>query len=213
MPAGISLATPLAALPAWCVDTETTGLHVVSDAVISIGAVRLDGNQTLADSAIYSLVNPPVKVTPTAQAIHGLSDDDLIEAPTLPELWSSLGDTLMNAIWVGHNIAFDIAHIHYDLGRSKIRWQGPVSLDLILLTAALDPNGAHGLDALARQYGVTIEKRHHALGDAMGTAELYLKLLPLLENTGISSLDDALRFQRRATGYLYEQHAAGWHTT
>jgi DNA polymerase-3 subunit epsilon len=212
LPDGVDLKTSLNDLPAWSVDTETTGLHVVADAIVSIGAVRIKGGQALLESTVYSLVKAPVSITATAHAIHGLKDEDLAAAPTLAALWGRLGGTLMDSVWIGHNIAFDIAQIHYDLGRTRIRWQGPIALDVMLLSAALDPRGSHDLDALAQSFGLAIDQRHHALGDALATAELYFKILPLLANKGIDSLGDALRFQRRATAYLYGQSVAGWHT-
>ena len=59
-------------------------------------------------------------------------------------------------------------------------------LDTLLLSAALHPNQAsHRLEAIAERLGVSVIGRHTALGDAMVTGEIFLKMLPLLEGIGI----------------------------
>ena len=48
---------------------------------------------------------------------------------------------------------------------------------------------------MAQQVGVAIHGRHTALGDALATAEIYLKLLPDLEGHGIVTLGQAMAYQ------------------
>jgi len=66
-------------------------------------------------------------------------------------------------------------------------------LDTLLLSAVAHPNQeSHGLEAIAERLDVTVMGRHTALGDAMVTAEVFLKLLPLLAERGIGTLGQAL---------------------
>ena len=65
-------------------------------------------------------------------------------------------------------------------------------LDTLLLSALVHPQQeSHGLEAIAERFGVPVLGRHTALGDAMVTAEVFLKLLPLLAERGIRTLGQA----------------------
>lgn len=65
----------------------------------------------------------------------------------------------------------------------------------MLLSAVLDPDpdARHGLDAVCARFGVEIVGRHTALGDALATAEVLVRMLPLLAERGIVTLGDARR--------------------
>ncbi|HOL65696.1 MAG TPA: DNA polymerase III subunit epsilon, partial [Accumulibacter sp.] len=72
-----------------------------------------------------------------------------------------------------------------------IRFDQPV-LDTLLLSAVLYPNQpSHRLEAIAERLGVSVFGRHTALGVAMVTGEVFLKMLPLLAEMGITTLRQA----------------------
>ena len=65
-------------------------------------------------------------------------------------------------------------------------------LDTLLLSAVVHPNQeSHRLEAIAERFGITVLGRHTALGDAVVTAEVLLKLIPLLKDMGIVTLAQA----------------------
>jgi len=62
-------------------------------------------------------------------------------------------------------------------------------LDTLLLSALVHPQQeSHRLEAIAERFGVPVLGRHTALGDAMVTAEVFLKLVPLLAERGLLTL-------------------------
>ena len=65
-------------------------------------------------------------------------------------------------------------------------------LDTLLLSAVVHPNQeSHRLEELAARFDVTVLGRHTALGDAMVTAEVFHKMIPLLAEKGIHTLAQA----------------------
>lgn len=62
-------------------------------------------------------------------------------------------------------------------------------LDTLLLSAVVHPNQeSHRLDAIAEHFNIPQQGRHTALGDALVTAEVWLRLIPLLQVKGIHIL-------------------------
>ena len=75
--------TPLLALHAVALDTETTGLNIKQDRVIQIGAVRIAGRVVRSGDAFDTLVNPQVKIPAASQKIHHINDGMVVDAPTV----------------------------------------------------------------------------------------------------------------------------------
>jgi DNA polymerase-3 subunit epsilon len=76
---------------------------------------------------------------------------------------------------------------------SGVRFDRPV-LDTFLLSAVLFPSQeSHRLEAIAERLGVSVLGRHTAIGDAIVTAEVFLKMLPLFADKGIRTLGQAIQ--------------------
>ena len=66
------------------------------------------------------------------------------------------------------------------------------------LSAIIHPSHSdHTLDTIARQLGVNMTRRHDALGDAVATGAVFVKMIPLLNDRGIFTLKDALVASQR----------------
>lgn len=192
----VTAETPLVELPAMALDTETTGLDPVRDRIVSVGAVRLQGATLLRNQVLDLLINPGRQIPAVATAVHGISDLMVLPAPSYREVAPRITAALEGVVLIGHHTVFDLAVLRRASATAGIDWQDPPWLDTALLYSALRPEARHfDLDSVAEDLGVAIHGRHTALGDALATASLYLKLLPELEAHGIVNLGQAMAFQ------------------
>jgi DNA polymerase-3 subunit epsilon len=109
------------------------------------------------------------------------------------------------SVLVAHNAAFDLAFVRREEARLGLAFDQPV-LDTLLLSAVLHDHVAeHGLDAIAARFGITLEGRHSALGDAIGTGQVFLRMLELLEARGVRTLGAALALAEQAVALRRRQ--------
>ena len=71
-------------------------------------------------------------------------------------------------------------------------------IDTLLLSAVAYPNQVHhSLESSMALLGVEIEHRHSAYSDAVATAQVFIKLIPLLAERGIITLRQAVEASRK----------------
>lgn len=173
-------------------DTETTGLDPRGgDEIISVGAVRIINGKMLEDECFEQLVNPQRLIPWSSVQIHGIQAKVLEGQPDIAQVLPMFHKYAEGTILVGHNVAFDMRLLQEKEVLTGIRFGNPV-LDTMLISAFIhSAQQNHDLEAIAERLGITIIGRHTALGDAMGTAEIFLKLIPLLAAMGIQTLKQA----------------------
>jgi DNA polymerase-3 subunit epsilon len=174
-------------------DTETTGLDPTGgDEIVQLGAVRIVNGRLRDEEIIDQLVNPRRPVPESSVAIHGIAPEMLASQPLITEVLPRFHDFARDAVLVAHNAAFDMKMLQMKEAVTGLRFDQPV-LDTLLLSTIVHPHQeGHSLDAIAGRLNIGIIGRHTALGDALATAEVLLKLIPLLEAQGVMTLNDAL---------------------
>ena len=183
---------PLRELTFTVFDTETTGLNPRGgDEIISIGAVRIVNNRILSKETFDRLVNPQRSVPAESVKIHGIDPQVLKTKPTIDIILPLFHRFALDTILVAHNAAFDMRMLQLKEKTTGIKFINPV-LDTLLLSAIVHPaHDNHSLEAISERIGVRVVGRHTALGDAMATGEIFLRLIPLLEKQGIITLAHA----------------------
>jgi DNA polymerase-3 subunit epsilon len=180
-------------------DFETTGLDLEHDDVVSFGVVPLDGGLVHPGDATYREVAPSVALTGETIVVHGLRPMDVAEAPRMAEVADDLRRSLDGRYVLAWSAQIEAAFLARTFGGSASRWRRRI-IDVLRLAILVDgPNGRDrdfSLTAVARRLGVPVEHPHHALDDALTTAELFLVLLPELERRGIETPRRLLRAGR-----------------
>jgi DNA polymerase-3 subunit epsilon len=180
-------------------DTETTGFAPDDgDEIVSIGAVRIVGGRLLRTETFERLVDPGRAIPRTSTAVHGITRELVRDAPSLDEVLPAFAAFAAGSVLVGHNVAFDMAFLAAAQRRTGTMLTAPL-LDTLLIDGVLHPDhDAHTLEAMAERLGVDLVGRHTALGDALLTGEIFLRLLPLLAARGVQTLGE-LRAAAAAT--------------
>lgn len=189
---------PLRKLTYTVFDTETTGLDPsAGDEIISIGAVRIVNGRLLASEIFDQLVDPQRPITEASARIHGIRPEMLQGQPTLKPVLSAFYRFCEDTALVGHNAAFDLRFLQLKEEATGVRFTQPV-LDTLLLSAVLHGDlESHVLEAIAERYGINVVGRHTAVGDAIVTGEIFLRMIPLLEGRGIVTLRQAREASQR----------------
>jgi DNA polymerase-3 subunit epsilon len=172
-------------------DTETTGLDPTGgDEIISIAGVRVHNGKIIEDEIFDELVNPQRSIPLTSLEIHEIYPEMLKDKLTIEKVLPLFHEFADNTILVAHNAAFDMRFIQLKEKQSGIKFMNPV-LDTLLLSAIChSKQELHNLEDIAHKCGVEIIGRHTALGDSIVTAEVFLKLIPILEAMGLKTLGD-----------------------
>jgi DNA polymerase-3 subunit epsilon len=193
------LNTPLRDLCFSVFDTETTGLLPHKDDVVQLGAVRVLNGRIIAGETMDQLVNPGRPIPPASTKVHKVTDAMVRGQPDIFTVARRFHDFSRDAVIVAHNAPFDMAFLHRHSKETGVTWDHPI-LDTVLLSAVLfGASETHTLDALCERLDVTIpaELRHTALGDAQATAEVLVKMLPMLEARGLTTFGQVIEETRR----------------
>jgi DNA polymerase-3 subunit epsilon len=173
-------------------DTETTGLEPsAGDEIIQIGATRIVNGRLLRSECIDQIIDPRRPLRPEGIPIHGITEEMVAGQPTIDQVLPTFHAFSEDTVLVAHNAAFDMRFLQLKEETTGICFRQPV-LDTLLLSAVIHPNQeSHKLEAICERLGINVIGRHTALGDAIVTGEVFLKMIPLLAEMGINTLREA----------------------
>ena len=143
------------------------------------------------------LVNPKRDIPIESYRIHGINHEMVMGKETIERVLPRFKQFTSTSVLLGHNIAFDMKMLKVKERSTGIRFNNP-TLDTLLLSAMLHPiHEQHDIENIAKRLGVNIIGRHTALGDAITTAEIFKRLIPILNSNGILTLKDAVKASQK----------------
>ena len=170
------------------VDVETTGLDSSADSLIEIGAVRFIRNSDdrfVVGETFHTFVSPGKPIPATTVELTGITDTDVADAPAPYDAVSLLSDFIGTRPVCGHNVLFDLAFLRqagFDIDiekheRYRVKFN-PVAIDTLAIARHMYPQIAEKkLSSVATFFGVTIDRAHRAVSDAMACGEILSSVL------------------------------------
>ncbi len=154
-------------------DVETTGLSNQYDKIIELAAVKVHNGEIIDKFERFS--NPHERLSETIINLTHITDDMLTDAPEIEEVLTEFKEWVGDAIFVAHNASFDMGFI--DTGYERLGF-GPSTngvIDTLELSRTINTEyGKHGLNFLAKKYGVELTQHHRAIYDTEATAYIFL---------------------------------------
>jgi len=190
---------PLASARFAVIDLETTGLSREHDAIIEIGAVRVEGLRIVSRFETLSRPPGPGPLSDAIVRLTGIGDALLADAPPAHRALSRFARWLAEepgAAWVAHNARFDAGFLRRAF---RAQWDRDLAVAVLCtqrLSRRLLPRlGRYDLDHLCAHFAIPNRARHRALGDAEATARAWIELLALARERRLETVGALLDLQ------------------
>ncbi|MCJ9690505.1 3'-5' exonuclease [Rhizobium sp. PRIMUS64] len=162
----------------WVVDVEGNG--ATPPEIIEIALLELIDLEPTG-RAFHWLIKPNESISAAVTRIHGLTDADVADAPTIDDVAEDILTWTDGGVIVGHNVRVELEVI----SRSIPEWQPSAAIDTLKLARSLRPGlESYGLEKLGSALGLTAEAerqtglRHHSAEfDVVLTGLLFSSLL------------------------------------
>ena len=179
-------------------DTETSGLDIKKDKILSVAAVKIiKGSISISERMEYFIQE--TNYTPGKDIeVHGITRSKSMSGISMRTMMLEFLPFIENAIIVGHHISFDIKMLdryvmEYFGIRLKNKTLDTARINHRLESGVNEPFKPVGLDELALKYQVPLGARHTAAGDTFISAIIFLKMLNRLEKRGVKTYRSLFR--------------------
>ncbi len=186
-------------------DIETTGLSMKRCRIIEIGAVRVDaaGRET---GRFSEFINPEEPIPYEITQLTSITDDMVMQAPTIDVILPKFLEFAKDAILVAHNATFDTGFIQENCNQLGLPYPF-TGLDTMTLSYVLLPQlGRYTLDRLCKHFGVVNAHHHRACDDADVTAKIFVELMKMLHEKGIHSVEELDRLGHESVDAIHKAH-------
>src|SRR5690242_8754529 len=157
------------------VDIETTGGYAANNDITEVAIVLHDGERVT--NRFETLVKPSVPIPHYIQVLTGITNEMVAHAPSFEEVAPEIFRFLEDSIFVAHNVNFDYSFLKHHLSLAGYELHNN-KLCSVRLTRKVFPGiPSYSLGNICRHFGIVIQNRHRAGGDADATIRLFEHLL------------------------------------
>ncbi|MHA4895498.1 exonuclease domain-containing protein [Pedobacter sp. PWIIR3] len=157
------------------VDIETTGGFASGNGITEISILVHDGTSVI--EKFETLINPRQFIPEHIEALTGISNEMVENAPLFSEVAAHIYETLHDKIFVAHNVNFDFSFIRHQLQQCNYELQCKKLCTVRLSRKILPGHRSYSLGKLCGDLKINISNRHRAGGDAQATAQLLTLLI------------------------------------
>ena len=201
-------------------DFETTGLSNKYDDIIEYGGVKLE--QGMVTGSFQTFINPKKKLSAFTTNLTGITDRDVMNAPTLEQALFKIKNFIGDSVIVAHNAEFDIGMLNASLikiGQSPLK--NPV-IDTLSLSRTIYPDlRRYTLGYICNQLNVEYneDEAHRADYDAEVTSQAFMHMIHTLDSkfkvTNIKDIDsipqpNTIRMARPKHVTIYAKNQVGF---
>jgi DNA polymerase-3 subunit epsilon len=176
------------------IDFETSN-HQQSPCAIGCALVH----NNVVTNEYYTLINPSRSFSRNFTAVHGITANDVVDAPFFPDVWKLLGYYFSRYPIVAHNASFEKDVLEKATRRYKIRPLPIVYYCTMELYKHNYPSAeAFNLPAVCNALSVTLNNHHNALEDARATAHVMISMLSNEQNAIFPTLVSGIKLDSPA---------------
>ncbi|MBW3539502.1 MAG: 3'-5' exonuclease [Planctomycetes bacterium] len=177
--------------PVAVIDFETTGLNPGHDRVVEVSVLRCDPGRE-PSLVLDTLVNPRRRMA--ASEIHGITDEDVADAPEFADIADSLLHALSGCVVAAYNVYFDLRFLEYELSRAGYDCACP-HFCLMYLRPMLGLGRRCSLEDACRTHGIQHVDLHITSADAMAGGQLYSVCLGAMHERAVGTFGDLARLK------------------
>ncbi|MCM2281914.1 MAG: exonuclease domain-containing protein [Bdellovibrionaceae bacterium] len=160
-------------------DTETTGKYPLTAEICEIAGVKWRGGKVV--DTFSTLIKPTRPMGEAVIKIHGITNEMVADAPTMPEKIEEFHRFLQGAIPIAHHAPFDLGFIAVEFERAGLALPGePVICSSLLSRRLIPESGNHRLQTLIGFLQLEQGAAHRAHDDAKACLEVALKCMERL---------------------------------
>jgi DNA polymerase III subunit epsilon len=167
---GFAAEIPWVELPIALIDVETTGVNPDTDRIVELGIVVGQRGEVIRRH--NWLINPEMAISAEAEAVHGISNADVKNAPTFAQLAEEIVAALSGSVPAAYNASFDRGFVLAELSRTRPELEASMSRSVTWLDPLVWAREVHSdqksraLGDVAARLGIRLENAHRASDDA-----------------------------------------------